>query len=137
MEMPGTPTPTGPAERAARVLRATDEGAAGGPVVERTDLRAELARASGAPCPRCGATPPTGMPAVPSTRDAGPVATAGDPEARPSPEDGTGLGGDLDGVAGAAADAAAAAAADLGLGGGDSPACTYVAAVVRGADAVV
>ena len=50
---------------------------------------------------------------------------------------GTGLSGELDALATAASAAAATAAADLGRGGGDSPACTYVAAVVRGGDAVV
>lgn len=40
-------------------------------------------------------------------------------------------------MAAAASDAAAGAAAGLGSGSGDSPACTYVAAVVQGGDAVV
>ena len=230
MEMAGTP-PT-PGERAGRSA-SVETG--GGPLVERTDLRAELAAGAAAPCPHCGdtspaeadgtcpacgtprpsprdhvelvlgpaaavtdrglrrrrnedavelgrrveggvetwvavvcdgvasarrgdeaalaaasaavgaaletaaapATPPTGFPAV--SPDTGPVAS--EPEApvaegRPG-RAGTGLGGELDALATAASAAAATAAADLGLSGGDSPACTYVAAVVRGGDAVV
>lgn len=86
-------------------------------------------------------TPPTGFPAVSSTHDTGPIPTvsetgAGDDDAGGG-RAGTGVGGELDALATAASAAAATAAADLGTGGGDSPACTYVAAVVRGGDAVV
>ena len=96
------------------------------------------------------ATPPSGFPAISSgdavsSRGHRPIATASDdPPRRPGPprtpaggRAGTGLGGELDALATAASAAAATAAADLGRGGGDSPACTYVAAVVRGGDAVV
>ena len=95
------------------------------------------------------ATPPSGFPAISSgdtvsSGDTGPIATVSeDPgEAAEAAEDaagraGTGLSGELDALATAASAAAATAAADLGRGGGDSPACTYVAAVVRGGDAVV
>lgn len=93
------------------------------------------------------ATPPTGFPAI-SIRDTGPVATepaeAGPDASATTAETptgsgraGTGVSGELDALATAASAAAATAAADLGLGGGDSPACTYVAAVVRGGEAVV
>ncbi|GAA4919161.1 PP2C family protein-serine/threonine phosphatase [Actinomycetospora succinea] len=91
------------------------------------------------------ATPPTGFPAI-STHGTGPVAT-GSGEVTDSATTaetptgsgraGTGVSGELDALATAASAAAATAAADLGLGGGDSPACTYVAAVVRGGEAVV
>ena len=87
------------------------------------------------------ATPPTGFPAVSSTHDTGPipVVAAGEPDTAETGQGraGTGVGGELDALATAASAAAATAAADLGRGGGDSPACTYVAAVVRGGDAVV
>jgi serine/threonine protein phosphatase PrpC len=94
------------------------------------------------------ATPPTGFPAVSTTRTTGPVSLTDTGEGREGREGtetadarpgraGTGVGGELDALATAASAAAATAAADLGLAGGDSPACTYVAAVVRGADAVV
>jgi serine/threonine protein phosphatase PrpC len=46
-------------------------------------------------------------------------------------------GSPIEAVAASASDAAAGAAAGLGRGGGDSPACTYVAAVVRGGEAIV
>ncbi|MDF2976910.1 MAG: prpB [Actinomycetospora sp.] len=231
MEMAGTPPIPGE-----RTGRATSEPE-GGPLVERTDLRAQLAAGAAAPCPQCGdlapaeadgtcpacgtlrpsprdhvelvvgaaaaitdrglrrrrnedavelgrrveggvetwvavvcdgvasarrgdeaalaaasaavgaaletaaapATPPTGFRAVSSAQNTGPVSV--DPEVdvaegRPG-RAGTGLGGELDALATAASAAAASAAADLGLTGGDSPACTYVAAVVRGGDAVV
>ncbi|MFC5141826.1 PP2C family protein-serine/threonine phosphatase [Actinomycetospora rhizophila] len=87
------------------------------------------------------ATPPTGFPAI-SSRDTGPVSTeSGEPHDDATPTTGgragTGVSGELDALATAASAAAATAAADLGLGGGDSPACTYVAAVVRGGEAVV
>lgn len=95
------------------------------------------------------ATPPTGFPAI-AVRDTGPVATESpatgeqiDAEATTGETPtgggraGTGVSGELDALATAASAAAATAAADLGLGGGDSPACTYVAAVVRGGEAVV
>ncbi|MHC1561888.1 PP2C family protein-serine/threonine phosphatase [Actinomycetospora sp. C-140] len=90
------------------------------------------------------ATPPTGFPVVSATHDTGPIpvvpAEAGharDAGAAGQGRAGTGVGGELDALATAASAAAATAAADLGRGGGDSPACTYVAAVVRGGDAVV
>ncbi|WP_133251913.1 PP2C family protein-serine/threonine phosphatase [Actinomycetospora cinnamomea] len=234
--MAGTPPIPGERER-----RASGD-AGGGPLVERTDLRAELASAASAPCPHCGdlapaeadgtcpacggqrpaardhvelvvgaaaavtdrglrrrrnedavelgrrveggvetwvavvcdgvasarrgdeaalaaagaavgaaletaaapATPPHGFPAVSATHDTGPVPVVGDAatgedgaEGERTGRSGTGLGGELDALATAASAAAATAAADLGRGGGDSPACTYVAAVVRGGDAVV
>jgi PPM family protein phosphatase len=231
MEMAGTPPI--PGERTGRAASEQE----GGPLVERTDLRAQLAAGAAAPCPRCGdlapaeadgtcpacgtrrpalrdhvelvvgaaaavtdrglrrrrnedavelgrrveggvetwvavvcdgvasarrgdeaalaaasaavgaaletaaapATPPTGFRAVSASPNTGPVTV--DPEAdvaegRPG-RAGTGLGGELDALATAASAAGATAAADLGLSGGDSPACTYVAAVVRGGDAVV
>ncbi|WP_345420810.1 PP2C family protein-serine/threonine phosphatase [Actinomycetospora chlora] len=85
------------------------------------------------------ATPPTGFPVVSSTHDTGPIPVVGETEPDPDTPGraGTGVGGELDALATAASAAAATAAADLGHGGGDSPACTYVAAVVRGGDAVV
>ncbi|GAA4867950.1 PP2C family protein-serine/threonine phosphatase [Actinomycetospora straminea] len=79
-------------------------------------------------------TPPTGFPAI-SASDTGPVPV--EPAEPPSGRAGTGVSGELDSLATAASAAAATAAADLGRGGGDAPACTYVAAVVRGGDAVV
>ncbi|MEJ2886660.1 PP2C family protein-serine/threonine phosphatase [Actinomycetospora aeridis] len=101
------------------------------------------------------ATPPTGFPAI-SSRDTGPVAletgehpgaarstdtadTADttDTAVAPAGRAGTGVSGELDALATAASAAAATAAADLAHAGGDSPACTYVAAVVRGGEAVV
>jgi serine/threonine protein phosphatase PrpC len=238
MEMAGTPPI--PGERDGRTARGEADG---GPLVERTDLRAELAAAASAPCPHCGdlapaetdntcpacggrrpsprdhvelvvgaaaavtdrglrrrrnedavelgrrveggvetwvavvcdgvasarrgdeaalaaagaavgaaletaaapATPSHGFPAVSATHDTGPVPVVGEEGASGTGEDdegrtgraGTGLGGELDALATAASAAAATAAADLGRGGGDSPACTYVAAIVRGGDAVV
>jgi PPM family protein phosphatase len=88
------------------------------------------------------ATPPTGIPVVSSTHDTGPIPVVGPEGTEPDPGEGsgragTGVSGELDALATAASAAAATAAADLGLGGGDSPACTYVAAIVRGGDAVV
>lgn len=88
------------------------------------------------------ATPPTGFPAV-SAEDTGPVpVVSGSDDAAAGTSAtggraGTGVSGELDALATAASAAGATAAADLGLGGGDSPACTYVAAVVRGGEAVV
>jgi len=90
------------------------------------------------------ATPPTGFPAI-SSHGTGPVPVESgerpdDPDAETPTSGGragTGVSGELDALATAASAAAATAAADLGLGGGDSPACTYVAAVVRGGEAVV